>query len=353
MTAAESKVGTPVGALAQRIAVRYALPPGSTCVVSAGAQVARGDMLARAPRPPVLAAVAAELGVAQMSHITATIPAVGTAVQAGASLARRHRGVRTHVARAPVTGTIAETHPLGVVILAPDGAVADVRARCAGTIVSMDEGGIVIATSTTHLPYTYGLNLALRDFSLVVDESLLTGALTTRTPLPPVPSDAALVVAHIGDLRTLAAARQRAGALLLIGSVADAVAWELCTSAADATAADGAAILVLAGPGDADTGARAVAPLRTHNGARAMIDGEARTLILLDEGDPAETSASAVSDGRTIFFHEPAYWGESGTITGDVREHALESGLRVLAVETTSTRRGAAATPIQNFGKSA
>jgi hypothetical protein len=353
VTAVETGAGTALDGPTDGIAIRYLLPPGSSPNVTNGARVERDDVLARAPCPPILAAVAAELGVPQLSEIAAMIPAVGTIVQAGASLARLRRGVRTYVARSPASGTVTGTHPIGVVTLMPDDGPVEIRARYAGTVLSSDERSLVVATPTTRLPFAYGLNVARCELSLVIEASLLAGALTTRTPIPPIAPDTALVVAHIGDVRTLSAARQRTGALLVIGSVADAVAWELCTSvASDAPSSAGMAIVVLAGPGDADAGGRAVAPLRTRNGTRAVIDGEFRALTLLDERDPAATVPKGSLDEPTIIFHEPAYWAECGTITGPPEEYALDTGMRVLAVETTCAQRGAMPTPTQNFGKS-
>lgn len=334
------------------VARRYPLPPQSVVAVSVGAEVAPGDVLAHVTRPPVLVPVAAELGAAHPSEVMTTIPTVGTQVRAGERLASLRRGLRTHHVLAPAAGSIAAQHPSGVVTLAPAGDVVEIRARYAGIVTVSDTTGIVVATSVLRIPVAYGSTVSTRSVRLVVTEPLLTGTLTARTALTPIPPDAAYVVAHVADMKALAQASQSGGAALIIGSVTEAVAWELSANASNTHAADAMAAVVLGGPGDAEMGAQAVASLRSRNGAFVIFDGETHSLIVLAERGNVSTAPAVAPDERSIVFRTPAEWRESGTMIGPVHEHALDMGLRVLATETTSARRGTATTPIQNFGNS-
>jgi hypothetical protein len=335
------------------VARRYPLPPQSIVAVSLGAKIAPGDILAHVTRPPLIVPIAAELGAVHPNEVMTIVPAVGTPVRAGDQLARVRRGLRMHHVEAPVDGNIATQHPSGVVTLAPAGDVVEIRARYAGTVTVSDATGIVVATSAVRIPVAFGMNTASSSGRLVVTEPLLTGVLTTRTSLTPSPADAALVVAHVADMKALAHASQSGGALLIIGSVTEAVAWELNTHANDTYSTDTLGTLVLGGPGDAEEGAQAVTPLRSQNGASVIFDGETHSLLVLDERGNVSLDPTASSDEHGIVFHTPAAWREPGTMTGPVHEHALDMGLRILATETTSARRGTTTTPIQNFGKSA
>jgi hypothetical protein len=282
----------------------------------------------------------------------ATVPPVGTAIAAGERIASLRRGLRTQHARAPVTGTIAALHPSGIVVLATaDGSVA-IRARHGGTVTCYDEHGIVVESAARCIPHAFGTNRAIGATRLVVLEPLLLGPLLTRAPLPPLPPDSALVVAHIADSKALAHTRQSGGALLIIGSLTEAVAWELSAHAAhDAGASATVTALVLAGLGDADIGVRAAAPLRARHGATVLVDDETHTLILVEDSCTPPAAQVPAEDEPGIVFRAPAEWGALGTQIGPIREHALETGFRVLAAGTTSVQRGTAITPIQNFGK--
>src|SRR5262249_20783558 len=108
----------------------------------------------------------------------------------------------------------------------PTDSTFSIRARCGGSVTSSDETCVVVETTVRRIPIAFGTDVAISAARLVVMEQLLTGTLMTRSPLPAPAPDGALVVAHVADMKALAYARRSGGALLIIGSVPEAVAWE-------------------------------------------------------------------------------------------------------------------------------
>jgi hypothetical protein len=227
-----------------------------------------------------------------------------------------------------------------------------VRARFAGAVIASDAAQIVVATAAERLPFAYGaLGRAYRA-SFMLDASLHELTFTARTSIPPRSADIALLMTQIADVQTLTHVRQRTSALLILGTVGEAVAWDLYTNAdRNARPSGDSGILVLAGIGNPGDGARAIATLHAMHGATVLVDAETRQLLVLDDGrSPLNNEARFPADGA-ISFREPAYLGESGIARGNPQDHALDSGLRVLAVETQSAQRGTALISVENFGK--
>jgi hypothetical protein len=335
--------------LTASLATRYRLPPESEVKVTVGETVNRGDLLASAPQRPLIVAVAAELEADRAQDAMGAIPRTGTAVQAGEPLARLRRGLRTRLVRTPATGVLSARNEAGVALIASPDARTEIRARYAGIVTQSGDGGIIVTTSAAAVPFAYGSPLPDIAVPVAASMPLLTGTFTTRTAIPSSAANAALVIGHIDEMKSLAHAR-RAARVLVIGSIAESVAWELCTGHGAANEAD-APVIVLLGPGDADAGEHAVAHLQRHDGETIVIDREARTLLILDEDAGTDRTEVLPDDSSAPVFHEPAYWLEPVQITGTLTGYALENGLRVLAVPTTSARRGAALTPLENLSK--
>lgn len=319
------------------IAVRYLLPPGSDALVTLGAAVAAGDVLAHTPRHPVCVAAPARRG----DHPSDS-PQVGARVEAGQTVAGRGGGFRAPRVVAPERGTVASVSADGAITITPDGEAVPMHARFPGIVVAVAGGGIVVAVPAQCVRFAYAIGR--RDAEIAFDATPELGANAHRG------STRVRLLPFIADHKGLVAALRETRGTLIVGAVEDEVAWEICTKYGDELrGAEHVAVIVLAGPGDAAQGERAVRHLVGLTPHVALVNRVAQTLAVVR--DHTETTDAASESAPEGALRDPAHWMARVAPRRVSGLATIEGGSRVWTRTVVSASRGTHEVPTRNLAE--
>lgn len=288
----------------ERRFVTYPLPPGATVLVRPGQSVGRGAALARVPLPPLLAPVAADLGLPPGAALAALAVGDGVQVRRGDLLARHRAGFRTVTLAAPVAGTVAAYPEAGAVAILPN-EHGQITARYGGRVRDAGADVVIVQSIVERLdcalvsPGAKGAGIAAMFTRTLGHDGGATLASTTAT--------VALVshLAHLDSLRPLA----RAGVSLVVaGTVTDDVAWELLAphGRTDEPPPRTPHVVAVGGPGDAAHGAAIIAAMRGWHGREVWLETVYGAVALCIEGHGKQPDAAAPT---VVELRNPAYWG--------------------------------------------
>ncbi|MGI8855985.1 MAG: hypothetical protein ACR2JW_09555 [Thermomicrobiales bacterium] len=325
--------------------IANALPPGAVCTVQTGDTVWAGNAIAEIP--PFLHIVALADGL-RLSHdaASAAIEALDdTTVAAGEPLGSHRMGLRTRTLRAPDAGTIRGIAESGAVSILPSEGHRTLRAERPGVVATVEANQLTITSRVVRcrLAYAIGPHDAFGRFAVAADaHTATTGADTAITAIP-----------HISSAAELTAALRRNPGPLLIGTVSESVAWEMLAQEPGSRGGMERMIAVLLGPGALDRGTRAIARLRTFDGAMVGVNRRDCVMTIYPNDQSAmHADASSVAQGaEEAVYVDPARWYAPCIVDGAARMGLHEAGHRTLMVRTRQSGEGGDWTPVVNITK--
>ena len=310
----------------------YPLPPGATVQVTPGTIVAAGDLLATVP-PRTWLAYADELRLSHAESAREIERKRGTTVEENERLGSNRVHLMTHTVRAPIAGLLDAMPESGALLIRPTIATRAVLATEPGTIIEATADRIAIETQVVRIRFAYATGSLPRRARLLSrsDGEPQQSSATETSPSEMI--EDAHIMPHIARMSDLKSATYRTSCII-VGSVPDAIAWELISRGAK-NSAHGAhlfRVIILSGPGSADDGVAAIAQMSAYDGTICAIDARAR-LITCATGDSPVTRGvhtEPAADPVAARLRDPAHWGTTQAIGGIRQLARLESGHRTL-----------------------
>ncbi|MDQ2785400.1 MAG: hypothetical protein M3Y58_10415 [Chloroflexota bacterium] len=259
----------------------YTLRKDDTPLVQCGDTVAAGAVIAVGSGPPAILAYAATLRLSEEAAREAIARFDDTPCTAGDSLGTHRVGLTTRKIRAPASGLVRGIPQSGALAIRDARAEFPHHARYGGCVHNVSRREITIRSAIARCGYACADGRRTIG-SLSTEPALLGGAVTEKA-LPQSSSASSIVVAHIADTAHLRAVIQSFHGTLIVGSMAESVAWALLDRSQTSASghANDAGIIVLYGVGDVQHGARTVAPLRHFPGAHLLCDRFTQTLTVI------------------------------------------------------------------------
>ncbi len=325
--------------------ITYALPPGAVCTAQTGDAIWAGNAIADVPPSPRLVALADALRLSHDAAIAAIGALDGTNVTSGTSLGSHRTGLRTRAFRAPDAGAIRGIAECGAVCILPSEGHRTLRAERPGVVTTIETDRLTITSRVVRcrLAFAIGPRDAFGRFASAADaHRATTGADTAITVIP-----------HIGSAAALTAALRRNPGPLLVGTVSEAVAWEMLADESGARGNAERVIAVLLGPGTLDRGTRAIERLRAFDGTMVGINRHSCVLTVYpNDQSTIHADASSIGQGaeETVYV-DPARWYAPCFVDGGARMGLYEAGYRTLMVRVGRNGEGEEWTPVVNITK--
>lgn len=328
----------------------YTLPKGAHPVVSVGDSVRAGDILAQIPAPPHLLAFADALHISPDASRNTIASLDGSFVEAGAPIHSRRSGLRVRTLRAPHAGTVCVLSECGAVTVRRREGNEPLRAMRAGVVTSVQSTAIIVESRVVRGSFAFAIG-PLSVFGLLVIP-IESPERPPRAPSDePEGTDAVRALAYIGEVTELASILRRATGPLIVGTVSDAVAWELLTRDAPSAERENRAVIVLFGPGDPERGATAVRRLRTYDGAMMSSTQRSGEIVIFPEKAADATAERHAEEGDTdaAMYIDPARWNTPCNVDGGAHMALLDTGARTLVRRTSAEGHRDERTPITNI----
>lgn len=264
----------------------YALTGHDTPLVSPGDTVAAGELLARGAAPATLVAYAALLRLSAEAADDEITRHDGATCAVGRSLGARRVRLVTRSVPAPVTGVARSLPQSGALAIRDETAASEYRARYGGIVREITDHAIVITSAVVRCGYAF-TNEHREAGPLHIEPALLDRVLTAETMPRTLPAMASTVAAHLADTASFLSVLRAFHGTLFVGSVTEPVASALLERAEMSASrrAKDAGIVVLAGLGDRECGARAVAAFRHLDGAQVPLDRFTQTVTIVPPGE--------------------------------------------------------------------
>jgi hypothetical protein len=331
--------------------VAYMLALGANVSVQVGDSVSVGDTVAEVPSPPQVVALAAVLRLSHDAGSAAIQKLDGTTVAAGAPLGKYRMGLRARTLRAPRAGTIRGVPECGAVFVLPSEERRTLLADRPGVVAVVESDSLTIVARVFYcrVAFVTGLHHSFGRLAIAPDARRTTTPARSST----TENDAVLTaLPHIDSMTELAAALRRAPGPLIIGTVSDAVAWEMLVREPGGHDDTGQMIAVLLGPGDVDGGERAIEQLRMFDGAMVEVNGHGSEMTIFPEhqSDTAVDELEMHGADEAVYL-DPTRWYAPCMVVSPAEVGLLETGYRTLVVRTTHNGEGAARTPVVNVAK--
>jgi hypothetical protein len=161
------------------------------------------------------------------------------------------------------------------------------------------------------------------------------------------------VIAHISDADHLTAMVRSFDGTLFVGSVTEPVAWALRERSLPPASGrrKGAGIVVLDGIGDAQDGARAVAPFRHLDGAAVTVDRFTQTITVIPSSDHVANGGAfpTLDLGHHGERRDPANYRLLCDAVSAPAIAVTSSGTRALCVTAIGDTVGGEPIPTQNL----
>jgi hypothetical protein len=332
----------------------YILPPGAEVAVQAGETVPAGGAIANLPPLPRVIALADSLRLSHDASLAAIQALDGTTIEAGGLLGKHRVGLRTRTLHAPYSGTIRGVPELGAVAILPGEEQQTLRADRPGVVATIepDRATITSRVLRCRLAFITGLGRAYGRLALAPNGR--GGAPAER---PDTDGREAVITAlpHIASMADLTAALRRAPGPIIVGTVSEAVAWDMLLRQIDGGDDAEPIIAVLLGPGESGIGERAIEGLRRFDGAIFDLDPSGGTMTIFTEASTEGVEEEPPGDRNTgeALVLDPARWHLPCVVAGTAELGLLETGVRSLLVRTSPTGDGAAWVPVVNVAKCA
>jgi hypothetical protein len=328
------------------------LPPGSDVTVRAGEAVRAGDVIANLPPEQCVIALADRLLLSRDAGIAAIEALDGMSVEAGESLGRHRTGLRTRTVQAPSSGIIRGMPEQGAICIIPRDERPLLRADRPGIVTDIEADRVTITSRVLccHLAFVIGSSSAYGKLAITAN-----GRNGTAPERPETVERASIFTAlpHIAGIADLPAALRDAPGPIIVGTVSEAVAWEILTRSSAESDDAGQAVAVLLGPGERAVGERAIERLQIFDGSLLDLD-LSRGEMTIFPGNLAEREWEARAQdsvGGEAFTVDPARWHMPCMVTGPAVLGSLETGVRTALVRSEPTSGGAEWVPVVNIIK--
>jgi len=328
---------------------RYALPEGAERIVGEGDAVAAGERLAHMPPHPEIVAFSDELGRTAMAAGQMLRELNGTSVREGEPLGSARAGLRTHIARSPMTGTLTVApHSGALIVRAPHDAA--VYASMAGVVIDIQPRGIVVESPAIAFHYVYARTSHRSPGAIIAAPEGVGGDTPAKMTVSQNQRDAFLVIAHIANRATLSKITKQFPGTLLVGTMAEEAAWQALAMPSDTNARKHTDpnIVVLEGIGDPARGRAVIEPLLDFVGHIGELDGTIHAFVIYGEALHARKRHTLSTDADVVEHRDPARWGVVGEVHGAATLETIETGYRGLVHRTTAPGVGAERTPVVN-----
>ncbi len=328
----------------ERLDMQYPLPAEADVRVAVGDTVTTGTLLARIPTLPVIVPYAALVGLTMAQANSGIMFRDGVHVDRGTPIARHRGGLRTRVLTAPVSGTIRLYPDTGVCEIQPP-THEELFPRRAGIVQSIGDGAIVVSTTVERLR-----GVPSRPFPLcngtVYDLSQQAAGRN-----PPDIRGAIALIGHCTESGQARALQRQGAVAVIVGTVSDALAWELQTALTQRSdPLQRFPLLVVNGPGNVARGETSIAALRTWHGQRAwvMYDDRGPSALVETGLIPRAVTSGALSGSRPE-MRDPAHWGMRCAILDIPQFGRTDTGVHCVGVTGFVEDEGQQHIPIQNL----
>jgi hypothetical protein len=331
--------------------VIYPLALGAIVAIRVGEAVSAGDIVAELPLPPHLIALADLFDGARDAGSAAMRALDGATVAAGDPLGSHRTGLRVQTLRAPCAGEVRGVPECGAVCLVPREGRRILRAECPGVVATIEPDQLTIVAHVLRccLALATGVGPAYGRLALATDprDARVSGRLVAIEH-----GTAITAVPHIATVAELAAALRRVAGPLIIGTVAESVAWDMLTREPGEQGDAEHIVAVLLGPGDRGRGEQAIERLRAFEGAFLAVDPRGGEMTIFPEHATDAQSGESPEDRDGEFVYvDPARWYAPCMVDGMAEVGLLETGERTMIVRTRYEGDGAARTPVENVAK--
>jgi hypothetical protein len=332
----------------------YLLPPGADVTARAGEPVRAGDAIANLPPLRRIVALVDGLHLSHEAGVAAIQALDNTPVEAGDLLGRHRTGLRMRTLHAPSSGKVRGIPSCGVVTILPSEECQVFRAERPGVVATIEPDRVTIVSSVLRCR----LAIATGVCGAYARLALTHAGRDEAKPERPGPTEHETVITalpHISTMAELAAALRRAPGPLIVGTVSEAVAWEMCIRQMTGSESAGEIVAALLGPGDIESGERAIERLRTFDRAMLDLDPQNGAMTILTEGLDAGQTEEMTNDQSigAAFFVDPARWHLPCTVAGNAALGLLETGTRAMLVPTRATEGEVVQIPVLNIAKCA
>lgn len=332
----------------------YVLPPGAEIAVQAGETVRAGDAIANLPPLPRLIALADSLRLSHDASVTAIQALDGSTIEAGGLLGKHRTGLRTRTLHAPCSGTICGVPELGAVSILSGEERPILRADRPGVVATIEPDRVTITSHVLRCRLAFITGLGGTYGRLTFAPGVRGDALPKR-PDTGEREAAFTALPHIASIADLTVALRRAPGPIIVGTVSEAVAWDMLLRQTDGSDDAGPLIAVLLGPGDIGIGERAIEGLRRFDGATLDLDPHSGQMTIFNEASTEGAEEESPDDRTTgeALTLDPAQWHIPCIVAGTAALGLHEMGVRTMLVRTLPTGDGAAWVPTVNVAKCA
>lgn len=332
----------------------YILPPVAEVVVRAGETVEAGDAIANLPPLPRVIALADFLRLSHDASVTAIQALDGTTIEAGGLLGKHRTGLRTRSLHAPCSGAIQSVPEHGAIAILPSEDRQILRADRPGVVATIEPDRVTITSRVLRCrsAFIIGRGAAYSRLAFAGSER---GEAVPERPDTDRKEAVITTLPHIASLADLTTACRRAPGPIIVGTVSEAVAWEMLIRQMEGGDDAGHIVAVLLGPGDIRSGERAIERLRGFDGAMLGFAPHGGQMTIFTEASTEGREEESPDDRNTgeAFALDPARWHLPCIVTGAAELGLHETGVRTLLVRTVPTGEGAAWVPVVNVAKCA
>lgn len=301
----------------ERRFVTYSVLPGSAVVVHPGQNVERGTVLAHTPRPVLLVPYAADLDLATSAATAALAVRDGDHLRRGDVLARHRAGFRVITLTAPTDGTVSVHPEAGVAMLTPVG-TREIVAHAGGFVREVGPDTVSVEVTVERLDCTLASpGAAGRGIATVMRALDRTGI----ERLPPGTVTGTVLMPHLAEMDALRALARAGVSLVVAGTIADDLAWELLAprGRVEISPPRTPHVVAVAGPGDTARGAAVATAVAHWHGREVWLEAIAGVVTLYTESRGAAPDADP--EARAIELRDGTYWGRRAAfIAGSTHE---------------------------------